>query len=56
MDENINTAVQKTDTYTIKVHTEMLLHGKVVIFLNTIKQDTLTIIRIEQNLLIAKQM
>lgn len=33
VDANINTAVQKTDTYTIEVHTEMLLHGKVVIFL-----------------------
>lgn len=32
VDENINTAVQKTDTYTIEVHTEMLLLGKVVIY------------------------
>lgn len=32
IDENINTAVQKTDTYTIEVHTEILLHRKVVIF------------------------
>lgn len=30
--ENINTSVQKTDTYTIEVHTEMLLHRKVVSF------------------------